>query len=67
MVRQPDGTWMVLDDPALAPLTKSQKNNRRRKMKKQAERAEREAEARLNECLRGQERRRQDYATVGRS
>ena len=45
---------MVLDDPALAPLTKSQKNNRRRKMKKQAERAEREAEARLNECLRGQ-------------
>ena len=52
MIRQPDGTWMVLDDPALAPLTKSQKNNRRRKMKKQAERAEREAEARLNERLR---------------
>ena len=52
MVRQPNGSWLVLDDPALAPLTKSQKNNRRRRMKKQAERAEREAHARIEEMFR---------------
>ena len=52
MVRQADGSWLVLDDPSLAPLTKSQKNNRRRRIKKQAERAEREAKARMDERYR---------------
>ena len=63
--RQADGNLKILS--IKSKLTKSQKNNRRRRMKKQAERAERECQARMDEWRREYERERQAYATDGRA